>query len=210
MPPPMPRALKKSNPFSAARRKPTKFPTKPTRLTGNGSVYSAALPTRWTFCPLTGQATAVCAGHGASELAEIHILENEPEARAYLIQVWAEAMEIYRSGKFKLRFSPAMNEYLKIHQREFMPEDTKAEQIIEYLEKCSDSMVCSKQLYREALGHEYDEPKQWEIREINDIMNNSVTGWKAFSNPRYFRSPYGRQKGWERISLTTGTVVFRN
>ena len=133
------------------------------------------------------------------ELAEIHILDDEPAARAYLVQVWAEAMEIYRSGNFKLRFSPAMNEYLKVHQRDFMPEDTKAGQIIEYLEKCSDNMVCSKQLFREALGHSFDEPKQWEIREINDIMNNSVTGWRAFSNPRYFRSPYGRQKGWERI-----------
>ena len=133
------------------------------------------------------------------ELAEIHILDDEPAARAYLIQVWAEAMEIYRSGNFKLRFSPEMNEYLKVHQRDFMPEDTKAGQIIEYLEKCSDNMVCSKQLFREALGHSFDEPKQWEIREINDIMNNSVTGWRAFSNPRYFRSPYGRQKGWERI-----------
>ena len=133
------------------------------------------------------------------ELAEIHILDDEPAARAYLIQVWAEAMEIYRSGNFKLRFSPEMNKYLKVHQRDFMPEDTKAGQIIEYLERCSDNMVCSKQLFREALGHSFDEPKQWEIREINDIMNNSVTGWRAFSNPRYFRSPYGRQKGWERI-----------
>ena len=77
------------------------------------------------------------------ELAEIHILDDEPAARAYLIQVWAEAMEVYRSGNFKLRFSPAMNEYLKVHQRDFMPEDTKAGQIIEYLEKCSDNMVLS-------------------------------------------------------------------
>ena len=143
------------------------------------------------------------------ELAEIHILDDEPAARAYLIQVWAEAMEIYRSGNFKLRFSPAMNEYLKVHQRDFMPEDTKAGQIIEYLEKCSDNMVCSKQLFREALGHSFDEPKQWEIREINDIMNNSVTGWRAFSNPRYFRSPYGRQKGWERIQPDNGGRDFQ-
>ena len=143
------------------------------------------------------------------ELAEIHILDDEPAARAYLIQVWAEAMEIYRSGNFKLRFSPAMNEYLKVHQRDFMPEDTKAGQIIEYLEKCSDNMVCSKQLFREALGHSFDEPKQWEIREINDIMNNSVTGWRAFSNPRYFRSPYGRQKGWERIQPDNGCGDFQ-
>ena len=143
------------------------------------------------------------------ELAEVHILDDEPAARAYLIQVWAEAMEIYRSGNFKLRFSPAMNEYLKVHQRDFMPEDTKAGQIIEYLEKCSDNMVCSKQLFREALGHSFDEPKQWEIREINDIMNNSVTGWRAFSNPRYFRSPYGRQKGWERIQPDNGGGDFQ-
>ena len=67
------------------------------------------------------------------------------------------------------------------------------------LERYSGSMVCSKQLYKEALGHDYDEPKQWELREINDIMNNAVTGWMAFSNPRYFPEPYRRQKGWERI-----------
>ena len=142
------------------------------------------------------------------ELAEIHILENEAASRDYLIQVWAEAMEIYRSGNLSLRFSPAMNEYLKIHQRDFMPEDTKAGQIIEYLETCPDNMVCSKQLFREALGRSFDEPKQWEIREINDIMNNSISGWRAFSNPRYFRSPYGRQKGWERILSDNGAGDF--
>ena len=144
------------------------------------------------------------------ELAEIHILDDEPAARAYLIQVWAEAMEIYRSGNFKLRFSPAMNEYLKVHQRDFMPEDTKAGQIIEYLEKCSDNMVCSKQLFREALGHSFDEPKQWEIREINEIMNNSVTGRRVFSNPRYFRSPMGGRKAGNASSPTTEVEIFRN
>lgn len=49
-------------------------------------------------------------------------------------------------------------------------------------------------------------PQQWEIREINDIMNNSVEGWKQFTNPRHF-SGYGRQKGWERDNkpVATGT-----
>ena len=50
----------------------------------------------------------------------------------------------------------------------------------------------------EALNHPFDEPKQWEIREINEIMNNSIEGWKPFSNPRSF-AKYGRQRGWERI-----------
>ena len=52
--------------------------------------------------------------------------------------------------------------------------------------------------YAEALNHPFDEPKQWEIREINEIMNNSIEGWKPFSNPRSF-AKYGRQRGWERI-----------
>ena len=133
------------------------------------------------------------------EQSEVHILEDEAASRAYIIQMWAEVMEIYRSGNFKLKLSRETDTFLKAHQREFMPEDTKAGQIIDYLERYSGNMVCSKQLYREALGHDYDEPKQWELREINDIMNNAVTGWRAFANPRYFPEPYRRQRGWERI-----------
>ena len=44
-----------------------------------------------------------------------------------------------------------------------------------YLDKYTGSMVCSKQLYKEALNHAFDEPKQWEIREINEIMNQCIS-----------------------------------
>ena len=73
------------------------------------------------------------------------------------------------------------------------------------LDRYTGSMVCSKQLFREALNHPFDEPKQWEIREVNDIMNHCVTGWHYFSNPRMFPE-YGRQKGWERDNPATDTV----
>ena len=108
------------------------------------------------------------------EQAEVHILEDEAASRAYIEQMWAEAMEIYRSGRFKLAFSPDMQRYLKEHQRDFMPEDTKAGMIQAYLDRYTGSMVCSKQLYKEALNHAFDEPKQWEIREINEIMNQCI------------------------------------
>jgi hypothetical protein len=36
------------------------------------------------------------------EEAEVHILEDEDTSRAYMVQMWAEVMEIYRSGNFKL------------------------------------------------------------------------------------------------------------
>ena len=138
------------------------------------------------------------------EQAEVHILEDEAASRAYLDQVWAEAMTIYRSGGWKLTFSPEMVRYLKEHQRDFMPEDTKAGMIQAYLDRYTGSTVCSKQLYKEALNHPFDEPKQWEIREVNEIMNQCVTGWKYFSNPRMFPE-YGRQKGWEREQPATDT-----
>ena len=138
------------------------------------------------------------------EQAEVHILDDEAASRAYMEQLWAEAMTIYRSGDFKLSFSPEMVRYLKEHQRDFMPEDTKAGMIQAYLDRYTGSIVCSKQLFREALNHPFDEPKQWEIREVNDIMNHCVTGWHYFSNPRMFPE-YGRQKGWERENPATDT-----
>ena len=88
------------------------------------------------------------------------------------------------------------------NQRDFMPEDTKAGMIQAYLDKYTGSMVCSKQLYKEALNHAFDEPQQWEIREINEIMNQCISGWRYFPNPRMF-SEYGRQKGWERENPAT-------
>lgn len=136
------------------------------------------------------------------EQAEVHILEDEPASRAYLNQVWAEAMAVYRGGGFKLSFTPKMAQHLKERQREFMPEDTKAGMIQAYLDHFTGGAVCSKQLYKEALNHAFDEPKQWEIREVNDIMNHCITGWRYFPNPRIFDG-YGRQKGWEREAPAT-------
>lgn len=131
------------------------------------------------------------------ELSEVHILENEAESRAYINQLWAEAMTIYRSGSVRLTLSKEMSKELRELQKQFMPEDTKAGLIQAFLDDFSGTQVCSKQIYAEALNHPFDEPKQWEIREINEIMNNSVEGWTAFSNPRIF-GKYGRQRGWER------------
>ena len=65
-------------------------------------------------------------------------------------------------------------------------------------------LTLSGHFYKEALNHAFDEPKQWAIREINEIMNQCVSGWTYFSNPRSFAG-YGRQKGWERERAATGS-----
>ena len=101
----------------------------------------------------------------------------------------------------KLTLSKDMDKELRELQKQFMPEDTKAGLIQSFLDNYNGTQVCSKLIYAEALNHPFDEPKQWEIREINEIMNNSIEGWTPFSNPRIF-AKYGRQRGWERIPLS--------
>ena len=61
------------------------------RQTGCGNVYLEGRPTGRTFCPVTVY----------PERAEVHILDDEAAARAYIEQMWAEAMTVYRSGKYK-------------------------------------------------------------------------------------------------------------
>ena len=140
-----------------------------------------------------------------AETAEVHILEDEPASRAYVSQMWAEVMEVYRRGEGKLKLSAGMERYLKEHQKLFMPEDTFAARILNFLDGYGGKMVCSLQIYYEGLGHpSYEEPKQYEIRDINSVMKNYAAGWKAFENPRHFPAPYHRQKGWERAAPDNG------
>ena len=131
------------------------------------------------------------------EKAVVHILEDESASRAFIDLMWAEAMFLYHNFPVKLTLSKDMNMELKELQKQFMPEDTKAGLIQSFLDNYNGTQVCSKLIYAEALNHPFDEPKQWEIREINEIMNNSIEGWTPFSNPRIF-AKYGRQRGWER------------
>ena len=147
-----------------------------------------------------------------AELAEAHILDNEEDSRAYIDQLWAEAMTIYNSGNYKLAFSPAMQETLQVHQQDFMQEDAQAGMIYAFLEDYTGDRVCSKQLYAEALGNT-NIPAEWETRAICEIMNTGIShgdiqGWQAHKTAKRYPK-YGVQKGWERVtSPGTGAEDF--
>ena len=64
-------------------------------------------------------------------------------------------------------------------------------------------MVCSKLLYHKAQGR-FDEPKSREIREINEVMNQSVTCWIPYPNPRSYKK-YSKQGGWMRAKQPAET-----
>jgi len=139
------------------------------------------------------------------EEAEVFILDNENYARAYVDKLWSEVMEIYKSGNYQLRLSKEMEEQVRIRQKEYLPEDTDAGMILAFMTDTPETKVCSRMLFREALGNEYTQPARWQTNEICEIVNQLIRdgvlkGWRAFNSPKRFRNGYGSQKGWERTS----------
>lgn len=135
-----------------------------------------------------------------AQKAEVHILENETESRAYIAQLWAEAMVIFRSGKYSLRLPREIEKDLAKYQAPFTQEDTWADLIRSFLEDYSGKIVCCQMLYREALDM-YGLPSKIENSQIMEIMSH-IPGWRRFQNPRHFEK-YKRQKGWERVTTSS-------
>ena len=134
--------------------------------------------------------------------AETHILEDETASREYILQMWAEMMEIYKKEKLNLKLPKRFEKSLIDHQKPFMQEDTWTETIQEWLDSTSDELVCVQQIYNEALK-ECGKPRNHEAREIGLIMNGAIKGWTAYPNPRSIPG-YGKQRGWKRMETNSG------
>ena len=132
------------------------------------------------------------------EQAEVHILADEKASRAYFDQLWAEAVAIYRSGSFSLKFTQEMESHLRAHCREFMAEDTLAGMIQEFLDNYDGDRVCTAQLFRDALRNPYGKPSRQDSMEVGDIMRYSITGWRPCGIQRF--EEFGRQRAWERVN----------
>lgn len=135
--------------------------------------------------------------------ADCHILDHPEESRLYFEQMWAEIMVQYQSGKYEIHLSKEEESSLLKVQEAYSQEDTLAGQIYQYLETFEGDKVCSLQIYKQGLDHEFDQPKNYETREIREIVNTGIAngilkGWVRFENPRSF-GKYGRQRGWTRI-----------
>lgn len=140
--------------------------------------------------------------------AEIHILENEEESRKYIKQLWAEAMVIYKSDNFKLKLPKEIEKNLVKYQEPFMQEDTFDNLITDFLETYKDDKVCTMQLVIEALKLTW-RGKGFESGQVGEVMSRQP-GWRRFNNPRYFPEPYGRQRGWERVTTNTDNKASEN
>lgn len=125
-----------------------------------------------------------------SDNAEVHVLANEEESRAYIDQLWAEVMVIYKSGQWSMKLLADIAKELDVHRLAFMAEDTTTGVIQEWLDRYKGDYVCTKMIYKEALGN-YGEPGRKSINEINDIMNNTIVGWLPGPVSHRFGAEYG-------------------
>lgn len=167
-----------------------------TRRIGRGSAYLPALPIRWISCRWTERATAVSCQSWWSRIRRRYTFwKTKQHPGAYIDQMWAEAMTIYHSGDFRLSLPKELEEEARNRQKAFMPEDTTSGRIQCFLDVFGSDDVCSRQIFELGLGR-MGEPKQWEIREINDIMNHTIEGWEPGTTKRI--SGYGIQRTWHR------------
>lgn len=128
---------------------------------------------------------------------EKHILEDEKESREYIDQLWAEAMQVYRSGDYSLKFMSDTENYLAKLQENFLPEDTMVGLIRAWLDDTTEKYVCSLMIFNEALGGE-GKPKHYEVKEINRIMKECISDWIQIDNKTHRFKKYGIQKYWFR------------
>ena len=132
------------------------------------------------------------------ERAEKHILDDEDEARAYIDQVWAEAMQIYRSGNYSMKFPKDIQDQLNIYRENFMQEDTMAGKIQAWLDTYEGDYVCSLMIYREALDNPEANPKKYVTNEICQIMDTKIIGWRTGPQHRFTKEGYGQQRSYVR------------
>lgn len=138
---------------------------------------------------------------------------DEVATKAIIVQAWGEIMHEYRSknGKVSLVLPKHLQEEAIAKQSEYLEEDPRIGLIQEYLDTHADiDRVCALMLWRDALGHEYDEPQHRDVNAIHDIMKNNITGWKSMGKQKL--KGYGSTRCYDRISgfvdITGETIPF--
>jgi hypothetical protein len=129
------------------------------------------------------------------------MFKDEVATKAIFLQAWGEIMHEYISnnGKVSLVLPKHLQEEAIAKQSEYLEEDPRIGLIQEYLDNHPDvDRVCALMLWRDALGHEYDEPQHRDINAIHDIMKNSITGWKSIG--KQLIKGYGISRCYQRIA----------
>lgn len=147
--------------------------------------------------------------------AERHPLEDEQETRGYILQCYAEIMDMMRKqGRLSLTIPLSIAEQVKELQEQGTPEDSRIGMIQEFLDNYQDNTVCTRLIWDKVFAGDAERPpKKIDLAELADIMNLSIVGWEKYRGKhgdsktgKYrFPSPYGSQRAWQKI-VSRGAV----
>lgn len=132
--------------------------------------------------------------------AKYDMFSDEAATRMEFAQAWGEIMDEYlrKGGKVSLVLPKRLQHEAINMQERYMEEDPRVGIIQEWLDTSEHDRVCVAMIWKEALGNDYGEPKRVDVREIHDIMRNSVADWEPVGKRRC--GEYGVQRCYERVS----------
>lgn len=132
------------------------------------------------------------------------IFEDLAETKAEIMQAWAEAMEIYRSGEYSLVLPRNLQEEVESMQNTFVEEDPRVGYIQHFLENTDEKYICVAMLHELALDNEFTKPSRRESNELHEIMENYITDWRRVQNSNNGKrrcGKYGLQICYERVPV---------
>lgn len=138
------------------------------------------------------------------------LYENEKECRDYIIQCWAEAKVKFDRGEMPNYANKALTKQFFEAQEEAMEDDWRVGAIEQFLDQQSvGTLVCVRQIKREALCENSDFPKDPSPKESQEIgvLMNRFKGWQKVG--RRYISGYGQQRCWEKQRDTTETAMSK-
>ena len=145
--------------------------------------------------------------------AEVHPMANERETRDYILQCYAEAMQIGEEEGWPLVLPKNLNEEAMAIRDSSSPEDTRVGIIQTWLDQTDEDVVCTKMIWDRVFPDQI--PKDYELQEIAAIMTMQIRGWSKYNGNKSGKKRvkgYGTQRAWIRdvIVKDVATPEFVN
>lgn len=144
-----------------------------------------------------------------------HPLDNEKETREFVLQCFADAMVLGETEGWPLVLDRKFDMTLDRLREQGTPDDPRVGMIQQYLDDHTMiDYVCSRLIWDEVFSDcdHPKEPQSYELRDISDIMNLKIEGWKRYefedgslrTGQRKHKftdefRKYGSQRAWKRI-----------
>ena len=132
--------------------------------------------------------------------AVLHPLANSEETKRFVRQLWAQALEDFRAGRYDLSVEYRFRQELNLVRAKCEPHDPQIGQIQAYLDNCSQGRVCVAMIWKDCYERKGIVPEK-QGRRISELLNSSqIEGWEPCDHLIDFGNPYGMQKGWVRTN----------